>query len=101
MELITQQFVCAALSSFGKGEAVRITEVRLFDEDDLAGRLTDMRVWLDQHHYEPSTFTYFFLDPGMKIRVTFEIDREAEAFARKFRGSLLDTPFARGHLAAA
>ena len=57
MELITQQFVCAALSPFGKGEAVRITEVRLFDEDDLAGRLTDMRVWLDQHHYEPSTFT--------------------------------------------
>jgi hypothetical protein len=52
-----------------------------------------MRVWLDQHGYEPSTFTYFFFDPGMKIRVTFKIDREAEAFAREFGGSLLDTPW--------
>jgi len=35
----------------------------------------------DQHRYEPSTFTYFLLDPGMKVWVTFEIDPEAEAFA--------------------
>ena len=80
---------------------MRITEVRLVDEKDLAGRLTDMRVWLDQHRYEPSTFTYFFLDPGMKIRVTFKIDREAEAFAREFGGFLLDIPWAGGHLATA
>jgi hypothetical protein len=60
-----------------------------------------MRVWLDRHRYEPSTFTYFFLDPGMKIRVTFNIDREAEAFARKFGGSLLGTPRATGYLTTA
>jgi hypothetical protein len=35
--------------------------VYIFDGNDLAERLTDMRVWLDQHRYEPSTFTYFFL----------------------------------------
>jgi hypothetical protein len=75
--------------------------VRLFNENDLGGRLTDMRVWLDQRRYEPSTFTYFFLDPGMKIRVTFQIDREAEAFAREFGGSLLDTSWATGHLTTA
>jgi hypothetical protein len=80
---------------------VRTTEVPLFDENDLAGRLTDMRVWLDQHGYEPSTFTYFFLDHGMKIRVTFNIDREAEAFVQEFGGSLLDTPWATGHLTTA
>ena len=57
-----------------------------------------MRVWLDQHRYEPSTFTYFFLDPGMKIRVTFKIDREAEAFAQEFRGVLVDTPTASDQL---
>jgi hypothetical protein len=28
----------------------------------------------------------------MKIRVTFKIDHEAEAFAREFGGALLDTP---------
>ena len=84
-----------------KAKAVRTTEVPLLDEHDLTGRLTDMRVWLDEHRYEPSTFTYFFLDPGMKIRVTFKIDREAEAFAQQFGGSLLDTPWATGKLTRA
>lgn len=80
------------------GNAVRVTEVRILDEYDLAERLTDMRVWLDEHHYEPSTFTYFFLDPGMKIRVSFKLDDEAEEFAEKFGGSLLDTPWASDQL---
>jgi len=71
---------------------MRTTELRLLDEDDLARRLTDMRTWLDEHRYEPSTFTYFFLDPGMKIRVSFRVAEEAEAFAQEFRGTLLDTP---------
>jgi hypothetical protein len=75
--------------------------VPLFDENDLARRLTDMRVWLDERRYEPSTFTYFFLDPGMKIRVTFKIDLEAEAFAQRFGGSLLDTLWATGHFTTA
>jgi hypothetical protein len=77
---------------------VRTTEVPLLDENDLAGRLTDMRVWLDEHRYEPSTFTYFFLDPGMKIRVAFKLAEEAEAFAQEFRGVLLDTPSASDQL---
>ena len=72
---------------------MRTTEVSLLDEDNLGGQLADMRTWLDEHRYEPSTFTYFFLDPGMKIRVTFKIEGEAEAFAQKFGGSLLDIPW--------
>ena len=80
---------------------MRTTEVPLFDENDLTVRLTDMRVWLDERRYEPSTFTYFFLDPGMKIRVTFKIDREAEAFAQEFGGTLVDTPWATGQLRTA
>ena len=69
---------------------MRVTEVRILDEHDLAERLTDMRVWLDEHHYEPSTYTYFFLNPGMKIRVSFKIDDEGEEFAEKLSGHLLD-----------
>jgi hypothetical protein len=76
---------------------MRTTEVLLPDEN-LAEQLTDMRIWLDQHRYEPSTFTYFFLEPGMKIRVAFNIAAEAEAFAEEFRGVLLDTPRASDQL---
>jgi hypothetical protein len=65
---------------------VATTEVLIPDANDLFQRLTDMRVWLDDHRYEPSTFKYFYLDPGMMIRVSFKIDDEAEAFAQKFGG---------------
>jgi hypothetical protein len=69
---------------------VRTAEVQITDDDDLVGRLTDMRVWLDGNRFEPSSFTYFDLDPGMRIRVLFKIDAEAEAFAYQFGGFLLD-----------
>jgi hypothetical protein len=81
-----------------EGEAMRTTELRLLDEEDLARRLTDMQIWLDEHRYEASTFTYFFLDRGMMIRVSFKIDVEADAFAQEFGGSLLDTPWAADQL---
>jgi hypothetical protein len=66
---------------------VATTEVLIPDANDLFQRLTDMRVWLDDHRYEPSTFKYFYLDSGMMIRVSFKIDDEAEAFALRFGGS--------------
>lgn len=71
---------------------MRVTEVRILNDNDLVKQLTDMRVWLDQHGYEPSTFTYSQLHQGMKIRVLFKVDNEAEAFAQKFGGSLIGTP---------
>ncbi len=67
-------------------------------DDNLVDRLTDMRVWLDEHSYRPSSFTYFFLHPGMIIRVLFKIEDEAEAFAREFGGSLLDAPWVTDQL---
>jgi hypothetical protein len=75
-----------------------VTEVRIPEGSDLVERLTDMRVWLDEHRYEPSTFTYFFVPPGMKIRVSFRVEDEATEFAERFDGSLLDIPRAIGHL---
>ena len=69
--------------------------------DNLVERLTDIRVWLDEHRYQPSSFTYFFLHPGMMIRVLFKIDDEAEAFAKEFGGSLLDTPWEADQLVTA
>jgi len=66
---------------------VRTTEVRITDEDDFGGLLKNMRLWLDTHRFEPSSFTYFSLNPGMMIRVLFDVDDEANAFAHEFGGS--------------
>ena len=67
-----------------------MVELRIAEHEDFGGRLTDMRLWLDGHRYEPSTFIYFYLNPGMMLRVSFSIDEEAEAFARQFGGSLVN-----------
>jgi hypothetical protein len=69
---------------------MRAAEIRISD-DDFAGCLKDMRLWLDEHRYEPSTFTYFDVGPGVLVRVSFNVDDEAEAFAQKFGGSLTET----------
>ena len=70
---------------------MQITEVRILDDKSLVDRLTDMREWIDNHQFSPSTFTYYFLDPGMKIHVAFKVPGEAEAFAHEFQGILVDT----------
>jgi hypothetical protein len=64
----------------------------------LQAAVTDMRVRLDENRYELSTFTYFFLYAGIKIQVSFKIDDEAEAFAQKFDGSLVDRPWTADQL---
>ncbi len=74
-------------------------EVRISDDDDFVGRLLDMRVWLDDNQFQPSTFTYFYLDPGMIIRVRFDSEEEAAAFAHEFGGCLLDPQTAPNVLA--
>ncbi len=76
-----------------------MAEVRIPD-DNLVKRLTDIRVWLDEHRFQPSTFTYFFLHPEMMIRVLFKTDHEAEAFAEEFGGSLLDRPWVADQVVA-
>jgi hypothetical protein len=69
-------------------DPMHIAEVRVSGADDFGALLKEMRLWLDQHRFEPSTFTYFDLDPGMSIHVAFKVGREAAAFARRFGGSL-------------
>jgi hypothetical protein len=69
---------------------VRTAELHITGDDDFVQRLTDIRVWLDERRFEPSTFTYLFLYRGMKIRVSFANDDEAGAFADEFGGSLHD-----------
>jgi hypothetical protein len=69
---------------------LQTAEVRISD-DDFGKRLKDMRVWLDGNRFEPLVFTYFYLDPGMMVRVSFKIENEAEAFANEFGGAVVQT----------
>lgn len=71
-------------------DGVQTTEVRISD-DDFGQRLKDMRLWLDGRRFEPSVFTYFYLNPGMMVRVAFGIEDEAAAFANEFGGTVIAT----------
>ena len=69
---------------------MQTAELRILD-GDFGGRLKEIRNWLDEQQFEPSAFTYFYLDPGMMIRVLFDNDNEASAFAEAFGGCLIET----------
>jgi hypothetical protein len=56
---------------------------------DLAARLGEMRTWLDDKRFEPSTFTFFQDRAVLLVRVSFKVGDEAHAFALKFGGRVL------------
>jgi hypothetical protein len=53
---------------------------------ELSRQMSAMRVWLDDHRFEPSTFSCRDTDCGMLVSVEFKISREAAAFAEHFDG---------------
>jgi hypothetical protein len=53
---------------------------------DLSRQMSAMRLWLDDHRFEPSTFSCRDTDRGMLVSVEFKISREAAAFAERFDG---------------
>jgi hypothetical protein len=68
---------------------VRTAELELGDAE-FGNRMKDIGVWLSANGFVPSAFTYFFLSPGMRLRIAFVIDDEAAAFAARFGGILVD-----------
>lgn len=66
-------------------------EIRVSDKD-LASRLAEMRAWLDEKRFEPSTFRYLQREAELLIRVSFKVGDEARAFALKFGGFLHSPP---------
>ena len=64
-------------------------QVRL-DRDALLPRMSEMRLWLDSHGYEPDLFQYRTEPNGpTMLRVDFKFEKEAFAFAEAFDGSLV------------
>ena len=53
---------------------------------DLSRQMSAMRIWLDEHRFEPSTFSCRDADSGVLVSVEFRIAQEAQAFAKRFDG---------------
>jgi hypothetical protein len=60
-------------------------ELRLSPRD-LPREMGAMRVWLDQHHFEPSSFSCRDVDDGVLVSLEFRIAHQAHAFAERFGG---------------
>ena len=53
---------------------------------DLAREMGAMRVWLDQHRFEPSSFSCRDFDNAVLVSLEFKIAYQAHAFAERFGG---------------
>jgi len=53
---------------------------------ELSRQMSEMRVWLDERRFEPSTFYCHNQSFGMLVSVEFRAAQEAEAFADRFDG---------------
>jgi hypothetical protein len=54
---------------------------------DFPERMTAMRIWLDEHQFEPSRFKYSEDGNDLLIDVSFNVDVEAAAFSARFNGA--------------
>jgi hypothetical protein len=63
---------------------------------ELSATMAEMRVWLDQHRFEPSYFFCQNNNAGVVVRVDFKIAVEAEAFAGRFSHHTGEGPTAGG-----
>jgi hypothetical protein len=60
-------------------------ELRL-SPSDLPREMGAMRVWLDQHRFEPSCFSCRDVDDGLVVSLEFKVPDQAVAFAERFGG---------------
>ncbi len=60
-------------------------ELRL-SPSELPREMGAMRVWLDQHRFEPSGFSCRDFDDGVLVSIEFKIAHQAMAFAERFGG---------------
>ena len=53
---------------------------------ELSMRMGAMRIWLDEHRFEPSSFACRDSEYGVLVCLEFKIVRQAEEFAERFGG---------------
>jgi hypothetical protein len=61
---------------------------------DFAEQMTAMRLWLDEHRFEPFQFKYSEAGNDILIDVSFSVAVEAAAFSARFNGTGMDAPSA-------
>jgi hypothetical protein len=66
---------------------MRTVEMNL-RSNELSGAMAEMRMWLDERGFEPSSFCCRDGEAGVLVRVDFIVAGEAEAFAGRFNGRI-------------
>ncbi|HJU17469.1 MAG TPA: hypothetical protein VJ770_13505 [Stellaceae bacterium] len=69
---------------------MHVVKVRV-SRRELSERMAAMRLWLDEHRFEPSTFTCQDVEEDVLVRIDFKVPSEARAFAARFGGRLAGT----------
>jgi len=64
---------------------MRAVEIRL-PPRELPTRMAAMRIWLDEHRFEPSSFACRDSEYGVLVCLGFKIAGQAEEFAEHFGG---------------
>lgn len=59
---------------------------------DFEKKMSGMRIWLDQHLFEPTRFTYKQDREIIVVSVDFQEDHHAEAFQTRFAGQPREAP---------
>ena len=67
---------------------LHVVEVR-FSGEHFRDFLVRVRSWLDAQNTRPTTFRYWLHEPETVLRVNFEGQEQANAFAEAFGGILL------------
>src|ERR1051325_7712581 len=69
-----------------EGTPLFAVEIRLVESNEaaLTTRITSIQRWLSNRGFEPRTFGYTFFDGGVVLRVDFNHESQAVAFADKF-----------------
>ncbi len=70
---------------------MRTVEMHL-PPNELSSEMAAMRVWLDEHRFEPSSFSCNGHGAAVLVRLDFKVEIEAEAFAQRFGGHMNGPP---------
>ena len=67
---------------------LRVVELR-FPAENFRDVVSRVKGWLDEADARPTTFRYWLNEPHSVMRVNFELEEQAQAFAQAFSGFLL------------